>query len=262
MRHFFSHVLLRLTFFVIAIASIAGCSDPEEEGYLNDYFPAKENDAFLFRTHVLSPEGDTVATYLDSVRYIKSTSIDGRNAEVGLVFTSDVNNPLDRHISDTLFYDIRSGTIDQFISPTNVKGLPDVTFPRQWTHFADFDYSELDSVTFDTLVRDVPFIAGDQTYRGTGTITQRNVRKATAVIPLENSDHTPVLAQEFRSTTTYDFKVLIAGDSLPISYQNIEAFFFARDRGLVKHTRQAYNVVLGATTVPVNGLETVLIGRR
>jgi hypothetical protein len=242
-----------------------GCStEPEEVQYPNEYFPAKENDIFSFRTLVFNVNGDTIARRTDKVQYIKADSVNGREAVVGVVYSKPTAKPYGGPL-DTIYYDIKTGAIEQFISPANVPGLPDVTFSPQWTRFGGFTSADSNWITFDTLLRDVPFIVGPRVYRGSGTITQRNQRsqreEQATVIELGDERGTPVLAQQFISTTVFDFKVLIENDSVPVNFTNVERYYFARDRGLVKQVRPAYNVIVGPNVVPVDGYETVLIGR-
>lgn len=255
----------RLVSALVLLASVGCGTEPEEVQYPNQYFPAREGDTFTFRTYVFNVNGDTISRTNEQIKYVKGDSVNGHRAVVGVVFRRDIVRPYNASPQDTLYYDIESGAIEQFVTPTSVPGLPDVVFSPQWTRFGGFTDADSNWTTFDTTLTNVPFIVGPRVYHGSGRVTQRNQRSQkeaqATVIELGDERGTPVLAQQFVSSTTFDFKVEIEGDSVPVAFNNVERYYFARDRGLVRHSRAAYLIEIGSTVIPVDGFETVLIGR-
>ena len=78
------------------------------------------------------------------------------------------------------------------------------------------------------------------------------------VIVLDDDDRTPVQTREFIATTSYDFILLMDGDSVPVRFDNVERLNFAKGRGLVRHERLSYAVNVDSTLVSINGFERLM----
>jgi hypothetical protein len=240
--------------FLSLAVTLVSCGGEEDLPKAWDqYFPARSGDWQIFRRMAFTPSGDTVDIRYDSVHYHSTRMINGREALIGVVYDPRSSVP-----RDTLYHAVLDNGAYRYYNPASFQELSSFSFEPQWTLFGNFNDDAVDWKTLDTSLTDIPFKIGDLTFKGSGTVKQSYKRDGEHVVVLDNNDHTPVQARQFIATTTYGFKVLISGDSVPVRFDNIERLYFAKGRGLVKHERAAYVVNVDSTMISVNGFERLM----
>jgi hypothetical protein len=245
---------LSVLFFLCLGLTLASCGGEEDLPKAWDqYFPAKAGDWQIFRRMTFTTDVDTVDIGYDSVHYHSTTMINGREAIIGVVYNPESGVP-----RDTLYHAVLDNGAYRYYNPASFQELSSFSFEPQWTLFANFNDDAAEWKTLDTSLTDIPFKIGDQTFTGSGTVRQGYKPNGEHVVVLDNNDHTPVQARQFVATTSYDFKLLVSGDSVPVRFDNIERLYFSKGRGLVKHERSAYTVNVDSILVPVNGFERLM----
>ena len=154
---------------------------------------------------------------------------------------------------DTTYISTENNTTMWYGNPLEIEGGIPVNVSARWNKIADFNSGVTSWKNFDTTNATFNVEYAGQTVPVTATISQ-NVTKG-SMSAVTYGSGTSVQAQEFTVTTSVVGTVL---GLFPVTFNNVEKFYFAKDIGLVQHHRDSYKVTVGANSVPILGFHTLL----